>query len=388
MITIASIMFALFFAIIMRGFQRGSYAKMKTNAVESYTGYLQIQNKDYWDDKTINNTMSIDSAVVNDLSNDKRINEIIPRLESFALASSGESTKGVAVMGIDPEKENKMTKVKSFLEAGEFIKSDDKSILVAKGLATFLDVGVNDTMVLFSSGYHGATAAGLYPIKGILKLPTPEMNRSTVYLAVTEAQDLFSAYDRYTALVFDLKDMDQTTAVEKDVKKKIDPDQYQVLPWEIMNKELIQMIETDNAGGVIMIAILYMVIAFGIFGTVLMMTNERMREFSVMVAIGMQKVQLAQVVIVELFILTAMAVAAGILISLPVMFYFYYNPIEFSGDAVEVMQDFNFEPVMPMSLEGNIFVFQGIAISILSLIAMSYPTIKILNLEVVKGLRT
>jgi len=155
-----------------------------------------------------------------------------------------------------------------------------------------------------------------------------------------------------------------------------------------MNKELIQMIETDNAGGVIMIAILYMVIAFGIFGTVLMMTNERMREFSVMVAIGMQKVQLAKVVIVELFILTAMAVAAGIMISLPVMFYFYYNPIEFSGDAVEVMQDFNFEPVMPMSLEGNIFVFQGIAISILSLIAMSYPTIKILNLKVVNGLRT
>ena len=388
MITVASIMFALFFAIIMRGFQRGSYAKMKTNAVESYTGYLQVQNKDYWDDKTINNTMAIDQAIVDDLSTDDRINAIIPRLESFALASSGESTKGVAVMGIDPEKENKMTKVKSFLKEGEFINADDKSILVAAGLASFLGVGINDTLVLFSSGYHGATAAGLYPIKGILKLPTPEMNRSTVYLAVNEAQELFSAYDRYTALVFDLKDMDETPAVEKYVKQKIDPEQYQVLGWERMNKELIQMIETDNAGGVIMIAILYMVIAFGIFGTVLMMTNERIREFSVMVSIGMQKVQLAKVVIVVLFMLTAMAVAAGIMISLPVMFYFYYNPIEFSGDAVEVMQDFNFEPVMPMSMEPNIFVFQGIAISILSLIAMSYPTIKILNLEVVKGLRT
>ena len=137
-----------------------------------------------------------------------------------------------------------------------------------------------------------------------------------------------------------------------------------------------------------MIAILYMVIAFGIFGTVLMMTNERIREFSVMVSVGMQKTQLAAVVITELFFLTAMAVMAGIVISLPAMFYFYYNPIEFSGDAVEVMQDFNFEPVMPMSLEGNIFVFQGIAISILSLIAMSYPTIKILKLDVVKGLRS
>jgi hypothetical protein len=74
--------------------------------------------------------------------------------------------------------------------------------------------------------------------------------------------------------------------------------------------------------------------------------------------------------------------------SLPVMFYFFHNPIRFSGDAVEVMQDFNFEPILPMSMEGSIFVFQGIAISILSLVAMSYPTIKILKLKVVEGLRT
>ena len=388
LITVGSIMFALFFAIIMRGFQRGSYAKMKENAVESYSGYLQVQNKDYWDDKNINNTMTVDPELLDELSSDERVKEIIPRLESFALASSGESTKGVAVMGIDPDKEDMMTQVKSYLGEGSFIESQDKSILLAEGLSKFLGIGVNDTLVLFSSGYHGATAAGLYPVKGILKLPTPEMNRSTVYLPILEAQNLFSADGRYTALVFDLYDMNQVNRVEASVNAKVDANIYRVMGWEAMNKELLQMIETDNAGGVIMIAILYMVIAFGIFGTVLMMTNERIREFSVMVSVGMQKQKLATVVIVELFFLTALAVLAGILISLPVMYYFLYNPIEFSGDAVEVMQDFNFEPVMPMSMELNIFFFQGIAISILSLIAMSYPTIKILKLDVVKGLRS
>lgn len=387
-ITVASIMFALFFAIIMRGFQKGSYAKMKENAIESYSGYLQIQKKGYWDDKNINNSMFLDAQIVRNLESDSRVSVIIPRLESFALASSGESTKGVMVTGIDPEKEDKMTRIKSYLKRGSFIDSSDKSIMVAEGLAEFLRLKVNDTLVLFSSGYHGTTAAGLYPVKGILKLPTPEMNKSTVYLALPEAQQLFSAEKRTTAMVFDLTDLDHLEALEQDVRQIIDSERYEVMGWEIMNKELLQMIETDNAGGVIMIAILYMVIAFGIFGTVLMMTNERIREFSVMISLGMRKTKLARVVILELFFLTAMAVLAGILISLPVMFYFYYNPIEFSGDAVEVMKDFNFEPVMPMSLEGNIFVFQGIAISILSTIAMSYPTIKILKLDVVKGLRS
>ena len=361
---------------------------MKENAVESYSGYLQIQQKEYWDDKNINNSMTFDSKLAAELEKDERVKVIIPRLESFSLASSGESTKGVVVMGIDPDKEDEMTQVKSYLQSGTFIESQDKSIMLAEGLAQFLGIGVNDTLVLFSSGYHGTTAAGLYPVKGILKLPTPEMNRSTVYLPILESQFLFSAYDRYTALVFDLYDMNRVAEVEQMVRAKLDEDQYAVMGWEAMNKELLQMIETDNAGGVIMIGILYMVIAFGIFGTVLMMTNERMREFSVMVSVGMQKSKLALVVIVELFFLTALAVIAGIVISLPVMYYFYYNPIEFSGDAVEVMQDFNFEPIMPMSIEWNIFIFQAIAISILSLIAMSYPTIKILKLNVVEGLRS
>ena len=387
LITIGSIMFALFFAIIMRGFGKGSYEKMKENAVKSYSGYIQIQKKGYWDDKNINNAFSIDNDVVQVLEADQRLNVLIPRLESFALSSSGESTKGVAVIGVMPEKEDKMTKIKSYLKEGAFFEVDEKSVLIASGLAKFLKVKVNDTLVLISSGYHGATAAGLYPIKGILKLPTPEMDRGTVYMPLSAAQDFFSTGDQLTALVFDLNDIEDVKDVEKLAISKLDMDQYDVMDWTAMNKELLQMIETDNAGGVIMISILYLVIAFGIFGTVLMMTNERMREFSVMISVGMQKRKLATVIIVELMFLTTLAVIAGIAISLPVMFYFYYNPIEFTGDAVEAMKDFNFEPVMPMSLDIQIFVFQGIAISILMLIAMSYPTIKIMTLKVADGLR-
>lgn len=388
LITVSSIMFALFFAIIMRGFQVGSYAKMKKNAVESYSGYIQIHKKGYWDDKNINNIFSIDESIIHKLESDSRVIAVIPRLESFSLASSGESTKGVAIMGISPEKEEKMTKIKSYIEEGEFIKENDKSIMVAAGLAKFLNVNINDTLVLYSSGYHGVTAAGLYPVKGILKLPFPDMNRSTVYLSLSEAQSFFTTGNQFTALILDVKNIDDVNDLEQMIRGNINMDQYEVMNWEQMNKELIQMIESDNAGGIIMISILYLVIAFGIFGTVLMMTNERIREFSVMVSVGMQKRKLALIIIIELIFLTTIAVIAGILISLPVMLYYYYNPIEFSGEAVKAMKDFNFEPVMPMSMDISIFVFQGIAIAILMIFAMSYPTVKIMTLNVVKGLRS
>ena len=71
------------------------------------------------------------------LESEARVNVVIQRLESFALASSGDFTKGVAVMGISPENEDKMTKEMSYLQQGEFINSNDKAIMVAEGLAKF-----------------------------------------------------------------------------------------------------------------------------------------------------------------------------------------------------------------------------------------------------------
>ncbi|MCK5638859.1 MAG: hypothetical protein KAH67_09115, partial [Flavobacteriaceae bacterium] len=76
------------------------------------------------------------------------------------------------------------------------------------------------------------------------------------------------------------------------------------------------------------------------------------------------------------------------IISLPLMIYFFYNPIRFTGEAVEAMKDFNFEPIMPMSMEPQIFLYQAIIIMIISLIAMYYPILKILKLNVVKGLKS
>jgi len=388
LITVASVMFALFFAIIMRGFQRGSYAKMKQNAVESYSGYLQVHKNGYWDDKNINNIFSIDQKAISTFESDTRIKVVIPRIESFALASSGESTKGVAVMGVSPKKENEMTKIKSYLEEGEFFLENDKSILIAQDLAKFLKVSVNDTLVLFSSGYHGSTAAGLYHIKGILKLPIPQMNRGTIYMPIKEAQYFFSTQNQLSALVFDLHDINDANDVLEMVKSEIDKDKYEVMGWKEMNRELLLMIESDNAGGIIMISILYLVIAFGIFGTVLMMTNERQREFAVMISVGMQKTKLSIVVILELFFITFIGVVSGIVISLPLMIYYFYNPIKFTGDSVEAMKDFNFEPILPMSLEPQLFITQAIAISAISLIAMSYPTIKIMTMNVITGLRS
>ncbi len=111
MITSASIFFAVLFALLMRSLQLGSYDHMYKNAIDSYSGYIQVQHPDFWDEKTVDNTFPYALELEQQLLADKNVVATIPRFESFALASNGPQTKGVLVMGVDPEKENHLSKV-------------------------------------------------------------------------------------------------------------------------------------------------------------------------------------------------------------------------------------------------------------------------------------
>ncbi|MCI0523258.1 MAG: hypothetical protein L0Y37_06350, partial [Bacteroidales bacterium] len=94
-ITAASIFFAVFFALVMRSFQLGTYEKMYRDVIESYSGYLQLQHVDYMDESNLDNGFVIDPAVISTIEGDPNVTAVIPRLESFALAAAGSRTQAV-----------------------------------------------------------------------------------------------------------------------------------------------------------------------------------------------------------------------------------------------------------------------------------------------------
>ena len=100
------------------------------------------------------------------------------------------------------------------------------------------------------------------------------------------------------------------------------------MTWQEMMPEIQQVIQADSAGGLVMIFILYMIITFGIFGTVLMMTQERKYEFGVVVSIGMKKIKLIISMVYETIFLTSIGVLAGVVLSRPIVLYFHNNPLE------------------------------------------------------------
>ncbi|HPF01605.1 MAG TPA: FtsX-like permease family protein [Bacteroidales bacterium] len=452
MITAASVFFALFFALLMRSFQLGSYDRMFKNVIESYSGYLQLQHTDYFDDPTIDNSFEIDPSLISKIKKDPNVNDVIPRMESFALAAAGSHTQGVMVMGIVPEGEDKIMKISNKLvkfklspEAVEKLKqealpeplkklldlfreeawsSDSRliqdlniktedtalvfaafrkhasvrnaflngnetdKIVIGKGLADYLQAGVGDTIVLVGQGYHGTSAAGKYTVKGIVRLPAPDIDNVIVYLPLEASRVLYAAPSMSTSAVISLNSNDDEDILETGNRlRNLVADPLTVKTWEEMNSLLLNQMEADNKSGMIMVGILYLVIAFGVFGTVLMMLAERRREFGMLLSIGMQKIKLARIVSIEILLVGFLGMIAGIIASVPIVIIGNVHPLTFTGEFARMYEDYGFEPVMPMLLPDTYYFWQVVVIVLILLVAMAYSTRKIFRLDPVNAIR-
>ena len=373
LITVSSVFFAIILALFIRSIKIGSYNHIIISALSLNTGFIQVQDTGFFDTKSLENSMALNDTQITASKAIKGVKSAVPRIESFALASFGNKTQGVSIIGTDPAGEAAMNGLNSRVTKGKYFSSDSsKSVLVGEELSRRLGVKVGDTLVLLSQGYFGMSAAGAFTIEGIVKLPLPDLNNSAVYMPLGAAQWFFSMPDRATSLVIMLYNPDQENHAAQKLRK-IFPQNYDVLTWRKLIPELVQGIEFSNASGLIMLGILYLVIGFGIFGTVMMMTSERHREFSVLISIGMKPSQLGFVLFIETVIIALLGAALGALVSLPFLLYMREHPIELSGLMAQVTVQYGFEPILPFWVSGSLFVHQGLVVFVIALLVSLYP---------------
>lgn len=385
LITAASIMFAVFFATSLSSIQKGAWDYMVESVVHFYYGYAQIHTAGFWEEQSINKAFIYPDSALLPVEQHPGITQIIPRLENFALASYGTNTKPALLIGTEPEQEQAFTGIGKRITQGRFCQNEDEAV-VATGLAEDLGLTIGDTIVFISQGFRGSNAAGKYPLVGIINFGPPELNDRLAYIPLKTAQYFYRADNRVTGLVLGVDDKNDLPDILADLRAAIDTTEYEVLGYEQLMPDLMEAREFDDAGAVIIMFILYTIIAFGIFGTILMMLKEREYEFGILKAIGMKSRHISIVVWIEMTILALLGAAAGMVLAFPVVSYLTTHPIRFTGDMAAAYEKFGMEAVLPATLEFGIFLNQAILVVILVFLMSLYPFVKIKKLKPMRAL--
>ena len=387
-ITVSSVMFATILAILLMSMLSGMKDQMVDSLVRTSTGFLQVQDALYFDEPSMDHSLEYGEEVENAIEmHSGQISFTVPRIQGFCLASKEISSRGVIVTGILPEKEDLMNNLSSNITEGSMFGPDDSFAIVAEDLARQLELNIGDTIVLLGQGFQGMTAAGKYPVGGIIRFFMPEQNNTMVYLPLQEAQWFFVAPDRLTSLIIMTDSEEEVAPLAESLQSHLDDEWYAVKTWEELMPDALLAFEARDAQVKLFAWVLYIVVGFGIFGTIVTMVYERLREFGILLSIGLKRWQLATICLLETLFISFIGVSAGVAAGFPIVYSLFVKPIQLSGELADVMIDMGIEPIMSFSIAPGIFIYQAMSIFFIALIVGIYPVKKVFRLEMVSASR-
>ena len=389
-LTICAIAFASAILVFMLSFQFGSYETMINSSVKIFAGHLQVQAQDYETKRDMRLVVPDPAAVGRILDGAPGVDAYTYRGKAFSMISSRERTYGVMVVGIDPQREARVSTLKKAVRQGSYLSQDDTGVaLVGEALAKNLQVGLGDELIVLGQGRDGSVAAALLVVKGIYKSGLEDFDRSSIQITLADFQEIYfmrGAVHEVVVVGKSLRDISaMKAAVEAGVAGLETKHPLVALDWMELVPGLLEGIQMDLVSGLIFYLILIMVVAFSIMNTFLMAIFERTKEFGVLMAVGTTPGRLTKILLIESLSMTAVGIGSGIILGSIITLYFQSHGIDFSGSS-ELLSQFGISGRMYPRLSILSATIGPMLVLVITSLAAMYPALRIRRLRPVEAL--
>ncbi len=388
-LTLLTIVVGCSMIIFMNSFAKGGHDQMIEDAVSLNVGHIQIHEKGYWDNQTIDYAFRVTPELLKAIKNDERVIGYAKRIQAGGLLSFKNNTAGALIQGIIPEQEKEIAVIhKKILRSGRFIEDGDTDkIVIGRILAKNLRAKEGDTISIISQGFDGSIAARRMTIVGLLKTGNPEYDRSLLMMHLEDANKMFTMMDFVHSITVRLADTAYTNDVRDDLIKAVSSDEIEVMGWDELMPELVQFIVMDDMSAYIFDIILFLVVAFGILNTIQMAVFERIREFGVMLSIGTKPGQVIRMVLMESAFISIMGIILGVALGWSLGYYFELNPLDYSDYSKEMEVWGVSTTIFPADTTALNLTVTSILTFVLSLLFSIFPARRAAKLKPVEAIR-
>ena len=385
-----AVAFAVAIISVANSVQFGTYHAMEQQILRLSASELQVQHVNFQREQTLE--FSIEALAL-DLDTLRRAHPWIKaasrRLSSVGLASSDSSSSGVLIVGIEPEAESAVSSMVRVRDTDRGLSpGEEEAALLGVQLARNLGLVPGDSVVVLTQGYRNVMGVELYEVRGLVQTGLPELDRSTMLLTLEGAQALYSMPGRYTELVLRTDQHHKAEEHAARLAATMDTTRLAALPWQRLLPEIDQMRRLDDASNYIIYAFLLLLIGFEIFNTTAMSMMERVREFGVMMAMGLQPGQISALVTLELALKVLMGIAAGLVVASVAVLILSQEPIPLTGNMQEIYDDLGFVvDGIHFTRSAVIYTFPVVSVMLLSLLSLLFPLLKMRRFSPVAALR-
>ena len=315
------------------------------------------------------------------------------RLSINGLASSAAGARQVRVAAVDPRAESRFGTLDDNPVEGRYLAPDDRLLAyVGAGLAAGLDLQLGSRFVVQAQDAQGGIAAQLLRVVGLFRSGVPEIDQSTIHIALGTAGEWLGTRQDVTSvgvLLADSTAVDEVAAaLERALQEPVERGLARVMAWNEADPALASAIAIDDLGNYVTQLLLFTIIAFGVMNTVLMSVLHRHREFGVLQALGLTPGQTGAIVLIEGLALTAISGCIGVALGLLGTWYVVGDGLDISSMTGDMtFAGVALDPVIRPAFRAQ-RVLQALAfIAFVGALASIYPAVRAARIDVTEAMK-
>ncbi|MEQ1568753.1 MAG: FtsX-like permease family protein [Myxococcota bacterium] len=339
-ITVAAIVFGLAMMHVTIAMGTGQYREMIRVGVSQLAGHVVIQDRGYQKKHDSDLVVSGVAAAVERVRAEVPGATVAPRMSLAGLLVSPTASVGVGLLGVDGPTEAQVQDIEGKVVEGEWLATDLRSIVIGDQLARTLGVSLGDKVV-YMGQHGGATEVGshLFRVSGVFHSGAAELDGFGAFVTLAAAQAAFGQPDTANLVTVHLADPNDIEHAAAALGRAFaDRPELEVLTWREALPDMWSLIQIDRVSNDVMMGILGLIVAMGVLNTLLMSVLERVREFGVMLALGLEPRRLAVMIVAEGLMIgvigSALGLAVGFALSWPLVTH-GIDYTEVMGETVE-----------------------------------------------------
>jgi len=220
------------------------------------------------------------------------------RINTGGLITSREGAFAVAIVGIEPEKEQTVNLAAQHVVAGRYLTAADADVVyIGKGLADAMNVKVGDRLSLAGRATHQQIRNRTMTVAGIYDLGMPDIEKQRVYISLSEAQDLYNLTGQSTEVAIVLKQLGPENAIIAALQPSLPG--YEIVSYATSFPELQSALSTKSGVLEIFSIVILGIAGLGILNLLLMAVYERTREIGLLGALGLRPGQISILFVLE-----------------------------------------------------------------------------------------
>ena len=385
-VVIGAVGLGIWSLVFMIAFVRGIVYSYIDLSIMHETSHIQLHHPEFKAEREIKYVIPAAKPFLDELNADPQIRQVSARLLTNVMINSSKETRGLILKGVDPEAERRISRLDQKLVEGTFLTGEGRNpIVISRKVADKLKVRLRSKVVATFQDINGDITSAAFRICGIYHTNNRRLDELNAFIRYSDLVRLSGVPEgtvhEIALILEDFEALDEMQGTLSAAHPNLLVESYKQISPDL---ELFQTQLRLNL--IIMTTIVMLALIFGIINTMLMAVLERIKELGMLMAIGMNKLRVFILIVLETVLVALVGAPIGMLLGYCTVRWLNRVGIDLSRWS-EGLSEFGVSSIVRPVLETDVYLTIALAITLTALLASIYPSLKATKLKPVEALR-